>query len=156
MSPHPSPTHAYTNLVPSLTMPTIMHGTTAPSVSPLVGTPQGHSASPYRGPPSSQISLSCAQIIKCVSNILQQPNTEEGKWLWKTDVEMWHRTYGGNATPSLERLYPLKQGTAILGSGECFVCGMVTNSPHIGGTCQATEPLQPLESKWRQLMAGML
>ena len=69
---------------------------------------------------------------------------------------MWHRTYGGNATPSLEQPYPLKPGTVILGSGKCFICGMVTDLPHIGGTCQATEPLQPLESRWRQLVAGML
>lgn len=45
---------------------------------------------------------------------------------------------------------------AALGSGECFVCGMVTDPPHIRGVCQAAEPLKPLESHWRQLVAGML
>ncbi|KIM56849.1 hypothetical protein SCLCIDRAFT_17106 [Scleroderma citrinum Foug A] len=68
----------------------------------------------------------------------------------------WHRTYGSDTTPSLKRPYPLKPGMAALGSGECFVCRMVTDLPHIGGVCQAAEPLKPLESRWRQLVAGML
>jgi len=155
--PRVSPTSLpYANTVTGATTPITSQGTAMPAGVPFSSAQQWRNPSPYRGPPLLRAPLSRAQIVERISSTPQRPNTEEGKRLWRADVEAWHRTHGSDATPSLERPYLLKPGMAVLGSGECFVCGMVTDPPHIGGTCQAAEPLKPLESHWRQLVAGML
>ena len=147
-----SPSPSYSSLFPSAQA----HTQGMPASTTVAGSPQWCNLTPLKGPLPPHISLLRAQIIKQVSGIPQRSNTDEGRRLWEADVDIWHHMHGRDAPPSLERPYPLKPGTAALGSGECFSCGMITDPPHISGTCQATEQLRPLESRWRQLVTGML
>ena len=151
-TPRLSPSPSYSNMFPAAQAYT--QG--MPVSTTVAGSPQWRNATPLKGQPPPHIPLSRVQIVERVSGIPQRSNTDEGRWLWEVDVDAWHHTHGRDASPSLERPYPLKLGTAVLGSGECFSCGMVTDPPHISGTCQAAEQLRPLESCWRQLVAGML
>jgi hypothetical protein len=86
----------------------------------------------------------------------QRPNTESGMRQYEADISLWHRSYGMDGAPSLERPYPLRPGTAILGSGECYSCGMVTEPTHLSSQCTATSQLRPQETRWRQYIAGLL
>ncbi|KAI6016336.1 hypothetical protein PISMIDRAFT_29233 [Pisolithus microcarpus 441] len=105
---------------------------------------------------AQQVPLTRLQILKKVNAILHRPNTEAGRCQYKADIEVWHKTHGYNAPPSLERPYPLKPGTVAAGTGECFMCGLITEPPHVGSMCTANETLHPHETHWRQLIAGML
>ena len=151
-TPRLSPSPSYSNMFPAAQAYT--QG--MPASTRVAGSPQWHNATPLKGQPPPRIPLSRAQIVERVSGIPQRSNMDEGQWLWEADVDAWHHTHGRDASPSLERPYPLKPGTAVLGSGECFSCSMVTDPPHISRMCQAAEQLWPLESHWRQLVAGML
>lgn len=82
--------------------------------------------------------------------------TDAGRRQYEADVDMWHRMNGTEGVPSLERPYPLRPGTAVVGSGECYACGMVTEPMHVSSQCTATETLKPQESRWRQYVAAML
>ncbi|KIK78582.1 hypothetical protein PAXRUDRAFT_163620 [Paxillus rubicundulus Ve08.2h10] len=108
-----------------------------------------------RSTPFPQTPLSRAQILERVNTIPQRPNMESGKRAYEADVNAWHQMHD-NAPPGLERPYPVKLGMAQAGSGECFGCGAITDPPHMGYTCNATEPLRPQETRWRQLVANML
>lgn len=103
-----------------------------------------------------RVPLTRAQILEKVSALPQRANTEVGRRLYEADVAVWHRTFGEGTAPALERPYPLKPGTTAVGSGECFSCGLVTDPPHVGSTCTTKETLRPHETRWRQLVAGML
>ncbi|KIK25790.1 hypothetical protein PISMIDRAFT_47341, partial [Pisolithus microcarpus 441] len=61
---------------------------------------------PFRAP------LTRSQILEKALAVPQRPNTEMGRRLYEADVETWHRNFGTEAYPSLERPYPLKPGTA--------------------------------------------
>lgn len=127
--------------------PTRSNAATAPSVpssflSPVTSTaasanPRNASTQGWRQPYTP---LTRAQILERAASIPQRPNTEAGKRQYEQDVEMWHAMHG-QTSPSIERPYPLKPGTALLGSGECFGCGIVTEPSHTAGTCTATESL---------------
>ncbi|KAI5984749.1 hypothetical protein EDD15DRAFT_2374870 [Pisolithus albus] len=112
--------------------------------------PWNRGAGPGRAP------LTRNQIFEKAMAVPQRPNTEAGRRMYEVDVETWHRNFGTEAFPSLERPYPLKPGTATVGSGECFNCGVVTEPLHIGSTCTSTEPIRQQESRWRGLVASML
>ncbi|KAI6046569.1 hypothetical protein EDC04DRAFT_2994991 [Pisolithus marmoratus] len=103
-----------------------------------------------------RIPLTRAQILEKAGTAPHRANTEAGRQLYEADIVAWHRAFGDVTTPALERPYPLKPGTAAVGSGECFNCGMVTDPPHVGSTCTARETIRPHETRWRQLVAGML
>ncbi|KAI5995000.1 hypothetical protein EDD15DRAFT_2365904 [Pisolithus albus] len=109
-----------------------------------------------RSPVGQRIPLTRAQILEKASALPHRANNEAGRRLYEADVTAWHRAFGEGTMPSLERPYPLKPGTTAIGSGECFTCGVVTEPPHVGNTCTAKETLRPHETRWRQLVAGML
>ena len=102
-------------------------------------------------------SLTHTQILEQVGNAgpPQRPDMEEGRRQYNADVEAWHTTFG-QLSPSLEQPYPLKPGSAPIGSGECYGCGFVTDPPHTGNSCATPVALQPHETRWRQLVGGML
>jgi hypothetical protein len=117
------------------------------------------------GPPSynsnrgsfiPRMQLTRAQIMERATLVPQRPNTEAGTRQYEMDIDAWHRAYGAQGTPSLERLYPLRPGTAVLGSGECYNCGTVTEPTHLSMQCTTTNPLRPHETRWRQQIAGLL
>ncbi|KAG2141360.1 hypothetical protein DEU56DRAFT_911467 [Suillus clintonianus] len=109
-----------------------------------------------RGTPFTRTQLTRTQILEKLSAVPQRSNTETGVRQYEADVELWHRTHGTEGFPTIERPYPLRPGTAILGSGECYNCGMVTEPPHVGAQCIVQEPLKPQEARWRQQVAGLL
>ncbi|KIK82328.1 hypothetical protein PAXRUDRAFT_153946 [Paxillus rubicundulus Ve08.2h10] len=139
-------------------MPTQLYGIPAPS--PGQNTqmglrPPNTTNVMDRGNLFPQAPLSRAQILERVNAIPQKPNTESGKQAYEVDVNAWDQMHG-NAPPSLEHPYPIKPGMAQAGSGECFGCGEITDPPHMGYTCNATEPLCPQETHWHQLVMNML
>jgi len=109
-----------------------------------------------RGTPFARTQLTRAQLLEKLSLMPQRANMETGVRQYEADVELWHRTHGTEGFPNIERPYPLRPGTATLGSGECYNCGMVTEPPHVGAQCIAQEPLRPQEARWRQQVAGLL
>jgi hypothetical protein len=116
----------------------------------------GYQAYGSRGAFAPRVQMSHAQILERAALVPQRPNTESGMRQYKADVSLWHRSYGMDGAPSLERPYPLRPGTAILGSGECYSCGMVTEPTHLSSQCTAMSQLQPQETRWRQYVAGLL
>ncbi|KAH7918439.1 hypothetical protein BV22DRAFT_1024580, partial [Leucogyrophana mollusca] len=67
----------------------------------------------------------------------------------------WHTQFGMDATPSTDRPYPLKPGTAALGSRECFRCGIVSTPTHHAPDCTNTSvPAQ--ETKWRNIVSALV
>ncbi|KAI5998600.1 hypothetical protein EDD15DRAFT_2363410 [Pisolithus albus] len=118
--------------------------------------PGAGAATAARGMAIPRVPLTRAQVLEKARAVPHRPSTEQGRRLYEMDVQAWHRAFGEETMPSLERPYPLKPGTAVAGSGECFSCGMVTEPPHMGNTCAAKEMLQLHETRWRQLVASML
>ncbi|KAG1798162.1 uncharacterized protein HD556DRAFT_1232622, partial [Suillus plorans] len=100
--------------------------------------------------------LTRAQILERTALVPQRPNTEAGMRQYEGDVDLWHHTYGTDGMTTLDRPYPLRPGTALVGSGECYNCGMVTEPTHLSSQCTTSSPLRPHETKWRQQVAGML
>ena len=97
-----------------------------------------------------------AALLERFATVVQQPNTEEGKRQYKADVDLWHVTHGPDATPSLDKPYPLCPGTAVVVVGDCFQCGELTDPRHQSGNCDRTEQAPPLEAQWQQAAAAML
>lgn len=99
--------------------------------------------------------LTCTQIMERANVLPHRANTEAGRRQYEQDIKAWHAAHGQNP-PSLERPYPLKPGTAPLGSGECFACGEVTDPNHTATLCTAGAALRPHETRWRALISSML
>ncbi|KAG2048148.1 hypothetical protein BDR06DRAFT_1013269 [Suillus hirtellus] len=116
----------------------------------------GSNAMGWRGNPFTCASLTRAQIMEKLNVLLQCQATDAGRRQYEADVDAWHRTYGTEGVPSLERPYLLRPGTAVVGLGECYTCGMITEPMHMSSQCTATETLRPQESRWRQYVAAML
>ncbi|KAG2034213.1 hypothetical protein BDR03DRAFT_984557 [Suillus americanus] len=149
--------------IPSNVTPTNTLGTTyPPSYSTLAVPNMNNPAMPAqggfnaRGVPFMRTQLTRAQILENLAAMPQRVNTEAGIRQYEADVELWHRMHGAEGFPTLEKPYPLRPGTAILGSGECYSCGMVTEPMHVSMQCIAQEPLRTQESHWRQQVAGLI
>jgi hypothetical protein len=148
---------------PPGSMPTNIIGNTYPSSYPALPAPtMNNPMMPMRGGfnargmPLMRAQLTRAQILEKLSAVPQRANTEAGRRQYEADVDLWHRTHGAEGFPSLEKPYPLRPGTAVLGSGECYNCGMVTEPLHVSTQCIAQDPLRPQESRWRQQVAGLI
>ncbi|KAG1818249.1 hypothetical protein EV424DRAFT_1540191 [Suillus variegatus] len=147
--PNPMPANVVGNTYPS-PYPTL----SAPIMNnPMMPMRGGFNA---RGMPFMRAQLTRAQILEKLSATPQRANTEAGRRQYEADVELWHRTHGAEGFQTLEKPYPLRPGTAVLGSGECYNCGMVTEPLHVSTQCIAQEPLRPQESRWRQQVAGLI
>ncbi|KAI6009916.1 hypothetical protein PISMIDRAFT_30456 [Pisolithus microcarpus 441] len=131
-------------------------GSAAPQGMGLQGPSSGAMTMAYTRGAAPWPPLTRSQILEKMSVLPKQPDTEVGRRQYEADVKLWHRTYGYDTPLSLERPYPLKPGTAAAGAGKCFSCGLVTDPPHVGSMCTAKEMLKPHETRWRQLVAGML
>lgn len=71
---------------------------------------------------------------------------EAGLTAYRAQVEEWRRRNPTTRNPDETRPYPLKPGTAELGSRECYRCGQIG---HRLSDCQ-NAPLDELETSWRR------
>ncbi|KAG1889419.1 hypothetical protein F4604DRAFT_1674070 [Suillus subluteus] len=120
---------------------------------PTMSTRGGFNA---RGMPFMHAQLTRAQVLEKLATMPQRVNMEAGMRQYEADVELWHHMHGIEGFPTLEKPYPLCPGTAVLRSGECYNCGMVTEPMHVSMQCIAQEPLRQQESHWRQQVAGLI
>ncbi|KAG1834276.1 hypothetical protein EV424DRAFT_1532530 [Suillus variegatus] len=120
---------------------------------------------PHNGPPAynrtrgafpPHTPLTRVQILERTVLVPQRPNTEAGMPQYEANVDLWHCTYSTDGMTTLDQPYPLRPGTVLVGSGECYNCGMVMEPTHLSSQCTASSPLHPHETKWRQQVAGML
>ncbi|KAG2033712.1 hypothetical protein BDR03DRAFT_984882 [Suillus americanus] len=109
-----------------------------------------------RGVPFMRAQLTRAQILEKLAAMPQRVNTEAWIRKYEADVELWHWMHGAEGFPTLEKPYPLCPGTAILGSGECYSCSMVTEPMHVSTQCITQELLRTQESRWQQQVVGLI
>ncbi|KAG1781306.1 hypothetical protein EV702DRAFT_1193483 [Suillus placidus] len=95
------------------------------------------------------------RIAAQYAGIPQQPDTDVGRSAHAQQVKEWHEKNGANAVPHIGSPYPLKPGTAPLGSRECFACGLVTMPTHQAAGCPHP-PLTFQEAKWRELVSSLV
>ena len=82
-----------------------------------------------------------------IAGLTHHEPTEDGLRAYRAQVQQWKQSNPGILHPDELRPYPLKPGTAKIGSGECFKCGM---SGHRQDQCTGT-PLDPEETTWRKV-----
>lgn len=94
------------------------------------------------------------RIAAQYSMLPQHPDTEAGRQAYTQQVQDWHGQHGATAMPNTDRPYPLKPGTAPLGSRECFACGMNTAPFHQSTEC-TNNALPAQESRWREIVSRL-
>ncbi|KAG1861656.1 hypothetical protein F4604DRAFT_1929717 [Suillus subluteus] len=102
--------------------------------------------------------VNIAERIRIASQYMtlpHQPDTEAGRAAHAQQVKEWHNQHRPDTMPHTGRLYPLKPGTAPLGSWECFACGLVTIPSHRAQDCPHP-PLIPQEARWREIVSGLV
>lgn len=89
------------------------------------------------------------------ATIPHHPDSDTGKQAYAQQVQEWHTAHGADAIPNSSRPYPLKPGTAPLGSRECFNCGLATAPTHQAYECNyPAVPAQ--ETKWRETVSRLV
>lgn len=83
------------------------------------------------------------------------PDTVEGRASHKAQQDEWAKTHGELAWVTESTPYPLRPGTAPVGSNECFACGMVG---HTRPSCTVPKErqLRKQESQWRFICGKVL
>ncbi|KAG1843849.1 hypothetical protein C8R48DRAFT_678598 [Suillus tomentosus] len=97
----------------------------------------------------------CLRIAAQYAGMPHQPDTEAGRAAHTQQVKEWHEKHSADAMPHTGRPYPLKPGTAPLGSRECFACGMATVPSHRAVECP-NPPLAMHEAKWHEIISGLV
>ncbi|KAG6809270.1 hypothetical protein H0H92_000924 [Tricholoma furcatifolium] len=75
------------------------------------------------------------------------PLTDASRMAHAVQVAQWLSTNVGMTAATEDRPFPLKPGTAQLGSGECTGCG---GMGHYESVCTSEVKLHPIESRWRR------
>lgn len=112
----------------------------------------------YQQPPQTPSCSNTTDRIHLATQyatLTHHPDMEMGRAAYTQQVKEWHDKYGADAMPTLHRPYPLKPGSALLGSRECFTCGMVTAPPHQSISC-TNAPAVPQETRWREIVSSMV
>ena len=133
---------ALRNPIPSIPSIPSFNYMPTPSNRPLPPCGAGLRGSTFMNRPA----LSRTQILEKLGVVPHHPNTEMGRRQYEMDIELWHRTHGAEGIPSLDYPYPLRPGTAEIGSGECYNCGMTTDPVHFSSQCVSNEPIRTQES----------
>jgi hypothetical protein len=85
---------------------------------------------------------------------LPYPTTDDGRQRYQTAITAWMIKYGPTPADWSTDHFPLTPGTATLGSGECYNCGM---AGHRSDECSSTDnPIPKLEANWRSCINGLL
>lgn len=98
-----------------------------------------------------------ASVRQLVASILQHPDTPAGNAPYTSQVAQWNARWGEATRVTHETGYPLRPGTAAIGSSKCFVCRM---HGHNGHNCQLpidhAERLTRKEAAWRAIVSRVL
>jgi hypothetical protein len=106
-------------------------------------------------PPATQADR--AALIICLQKYPHHPDTEAGRQAHQAQQAEWARTHGLGAFVTETTPYPLRPGTAPVGSGECFTCGLVGHMGRKdGSTCGGNRALHLHEQAWRAICAKIL
>jgi hypothetical protein len=98
-----------------------------------------------------------AAVRLTITHLAHHPNTSAGHTAYAAQIAQWNAKWGVATRIRPETGYPLKPGTAIIGSGECFGCG---THGHSSRSCPLPpsdpERLARKESVWRSLVHKVL
>ncbi|KAG0694730.1 hypothetical protein DFH29DRAFT_1006073 [Suillus ampliporus] len=96
-------------------------------------------------------------IRQLVNTTPQQPDNPNGQTAYANQIAQWNAKWGENAQVMHETGYPLRPGTAAIGSSECFGCG---THRHNGRNCPLpvdhAERLLRKEAAWRAITSRVL
>lgn len=96
-------------------------------------------------------------LLVRLQKYIQHPDTEVGRKAHQAQQADWAKNHGVNAIVTEATPYPLRPGTQVVGSGECFTCGF---SGHMGkrdgSTCGGNRALHPHEQTWRSICSRTL
>ena len=89
------------------------------------------------------------------TDLVHHPDTTAGRLAYDEQTRQWFATYGQNGRVTEETPFPLRPGSAMICSGECFKCGA---HGHIAANCPTPEASQlPIQEKiWRSITARNL
>ncbi len=82
-----------------------------------------------------------------VESAVQHPNTPEGKLRWRGELQEWGSKHGISSLFSELTIVPLKPGTALTCTYECFQCGMKSHGKDV--PCPNPKSIPDVESDWR-------
>ena len=66
-----------------------------------------------------------AALLACLQKYPHYPDTEVGRQAHRAQQADWARTHRANAMVNKLTPYPLRPGTLLVGSGECFTCRLL-------------------------------
>lgn len=102
--------------------------------------------------PRQPLTLAEKDLLYSMLNTLpHHPDTPAGNAAWLAQIIQWDSTHGGqNGRVTHQTPFPLKPGTAMICSGECFRCG---THGHNGSQCPIPpgEGLSRRETAWRAI-----
>ncbi|KIO11484.1 hypothetical protein M404DRAFT_126893 [Pisolithus tinctorius Marx 270] len=100
---------------------------TSPRASPLMTHPNTQftlQQTPRRNTPYNQPTKEVKEIVrKGLEQVPHHPDDEEGQRKYTAQLTAWITKHGDSVRVTEYTLYPLKPGTAMVCSGECFRCG---------------------------------
>jgi hypothetical protein len=106
-------------------------------------------------PPATQADRTA--LIVALKKYPQHPDTEAGRQAHQAQQADWVKTHGIGAFVTESTPYPLRPGTLMVGSGECYTCGF---SGHMGrrdgSTCGGNRALHVHEQTWRAICSRIL
>ena len=123
----------------------------------LFQTPQTTNAVQSNNPRPPATQADRTALLARLQKFPHHPDTEAGRQAHRAQQAEWVKTHGVNAYVTESTPYPLRPGTAPVGSGECFTCGF---SGHMGrrdgSTCEGNRALHPHEQTWRAICSRIL
>ena len=94
-----------------------------------------------------------------LNKLPHHPDNQPGRQAHQAQQAEWVKTYGYSTKVTEKTPYPLRPGTALVNSGECFTCGQPRHlGTRTGEICQALghQPLHPNEQQWRVICSHIL
>jgi hypothetical protein len=97
----------------------------------------------------------CCDVLRArISTLPHHPDTAAGWTAYIAQLEAWKTQYSADQRITEYMPFPLKPGTSMICSGECYNCGQV-NTGHNANTCMNTA-LSLKERAWRAICGSTL